>query len=271
MAQPTPAAHIVGVVDDGLDAQRPPVLQILFDARVPVEGVDVDLGAVGDDVGLELPAGFGAAALAAFEDQLDQFRAADVEVVGDQGLEEPAGPPRRVEHQGARGLDLAHRQLPPIAGGTVVVGERQRQARPPAFGEHLDRARAEPVADRLQRSRISAGGEPVGQLGTSFFTRRYRNPLTPNGCAKCTRAPQACSTSTAQCQPYVASSTTSGSGPASSSCRPNATGSLTIRTAESCSPDSDWRTITDRCRSRSIPTNCFPSYSLIGASRDSWK
>ena len=36
MAQPTPAAHIVGVVDHGLDAQRPPVLQILFDAGVPV-------------------------------------------------------------------------------------------------------------------------------------------------------------------------------------------------------------------------------------------
>ena len=50
-----------------------------------------------------------------------------------------------------------------------------------------------------------------------------------------------------------------------------ATGSLTIRTAESCSPDSDWRTITDRCRCRSIPTNCLPSYSSIGAPRDSWK
>ena len=43
----------------------------------------------------------GAAALAAFEDQLDQLRAADVEVVGDQGLEESAGMPGRVEHQGA--------------------------------------------------------------------------------------------------------------------------------------------------------------------------
>lgn len=36
------------------------------------------------------------------------------------------------------------------------------------------------------------------------------------------------------------------------SCSPNATGLLTIRTAESCSPDSVWRTITDRCRCRSI-------------------
>ena len=111
------------------------------------------------------PAGLASAALAAFEDQLDQFRAADVEVVGYQGLEERAGPAGCVEHQGARHLDLAHRQLPPIAGGAVVLGQRQRQHRPPAFGEHPDRARAEPVADRLQRGRISAGGEPVGQLG----------------------------------------------------------------------------------------------------------
>ena len=165
MAQPAPTAHIVGVVDHGLDAQRPTVLQILFDARVPVEGVDVDLGAVGDDLGLVFATCLGAAALAAFEDQLDQLRAADVEVVGHQGLEEPAGPPRCVEHQGARHLHLSHRQLPPIAGGAVVLGQRQRQDRPPALGEHLDRARAEPVADRLQRGRISAGSEPVGQLG----------------------------------------------------------------------------------------------------------
>ena len=52
---------------------------------------------------------------------------------------------------------------------------------------------------------------------------------------------------------------------------PSATGSLTIRTADSCSPDSDWRTITDRRRCRSIPTNCLPSYSSIGASLGSWK
>jgi len=82
VGQTASAAHVVWGVDDGFDAQGPPVLQVLLDAGVPLEGVDVDLGAVGDDVGLELPAGFGAAVLAALENQLDQFRAADVEVVG---------------------------------------------------------------------------------------------------------------------------------------------------------------------------------------------
>jgi len=55
---------------------------------VPVEGVDVDLGAVGDDLRLEFPTRRASAPLAAFEDELDQFRAADVEVVGHQRLEE---------------------------------------------------------------------------------------------------------------------------------------------------------------------------------------
>ena len=108
MLQPAQAAQVARVVDHGLDPQRPPVLQILFDAGVPVEGVDVDLGAVGDDLRLEFPTRRASAPLAAFEDELDQFRAADVEVVGDQRLEEPAGVAWRVEHQGARGLHLPH-------------------------------------------------------------------------------------------------------------------------------------------------------------------
>ena len=33
---------------------------------------------------------------------------------------------------------------------------------------------------------------------TSFFTRRYANPFTPNGCARCTWAPASASTSAAQ-------------------------------------------------------------------------
>src|SRR6476659_8132743 len=165
MDQPPQTAQVARVVDDSLDAQRPPVLQILLDAGVPVEGVDVDLGAVGDDLGLELTGRRSTAALPTPEDQLDPLRAADVEVVGDQGLEEPASVAGCIEHQRARGLHLAHRQLPPIAGGAVVLSERQRQDRPPTVGEHRDHAGAEPVADRLQPNRIAARGEPVGQLG----------------------------------------------------------------------------------------------------------
>ena len=57
------------------------VLQILLDA------------AVADDLGFVFACGRAHKALAAFEDQLDQVRAADVEVVGDESLEDQAGAP----------------------------------------------------------------------------------------------------------------------------------------------------------------------------------
>ena len=111
------AAQVVGGVDHGLDPQGPPVFQVLLDAGVLVEGVHGDLGAAGDDLGLELAAGGAlAAADLAVEDDLDGVRAAEVEVVGDQRLEEAAGVAGLGEHQGAGDLDLRHRQLPPVAG-----------------------------------------------------------------------------------------------------------------------------------------------------------
>ena len=52
--------------------------------------------------------------------------AAEVEVVGDQRLEERPAVAGLVEHQGAGGLDLPHRQLPPVPVGPVCRGERHR-------------------------------------------------------------------------------------------------------------------------------------------------
>ena len=53
------AAQVTGRVDDGLDPQGAAVFQVLLDAGVLVEGVDGDLGAAGDHLGLELAAGVG--------------------------------------------------------------------------------------------------------------------------------------------------------------------------------------------------------------------
>ena len=73
----------------------------------------------------------------------------------------------------------------------------------------------------------------VGKVGGISFivlhTRRYSNALTPNGCAKCTCAPRSCNASTAQYQPYVASSTTSGASPARAITVDNRSTSLLIR------------------------------------------
>ena len=74
-----------------------------------------------------------------------------------------AGPAGVVEHERPGHLDLAHRQFPPVAGGPVSGGERGRDHADPAVEERLDVAGPEPVADRLQRGGVVAGGEPVGQ------------------------------------------------------------------------------------------------------------
>jgi hypothetical protein len=79
--------------------------------------------------------------------------------------EEAAGVPGRVEHDGARDLHLPHGGFPPVAGVPIGGVERHRQLGEPPLHEHVDGARTEPVADVLQRCRILAGGEPVGQLG----------------------------------------------------------------------------------------------------------
>jgi hypothetical protein len=54
------AAQVARRVDDRLDPQCPSVFQVLLDPRVLVEGVDGDLGAAGDDLGLERALGGGA-------------------------------------------------------------------------------------------------------------------------------------------------------------------------------------------------------------------
>ncbi len=107
------------------------------------------------------------------EDDLHVVGPADVEVVCGQRFEECAGMPRGGEGDGLGDLDLAHGDVPPVAGIAVGAGERERQACPPAIGEHPDLAGAEPITDLLQRGRIVAGGEPVGQ----FFERQGRLEL----------------------------------------------------------------------------------------------
>lgn len=89
--------QVVGLVDDGLDAQGAAVLEVLLDPGVLVVGVHGDPdGVAGVDPGLVgrfLLGGPAPAAGMAGEDHLDVVGSADVEVVGDQGLEERPGPP----------------------------------------------------------------------------------------------------------------------------------------------------------------------------------
>ena len=140
------------LVDDGLDAQRPPFLQVLLDAAVLVAELDLHLGTRSEHASAEqmvasttdLPGEHGG----------DLMGTADADVVGDEGLEEAAGPPGVIEHQRAGDFDLAHRQLPPIAGCPVGGGERDRDGGDPPVEETLHVVGAEAVADALQPVRI---------------------------------------------------------------------------------------------------------------------
>jgi hypothetical protein len=99
--------------------RRAALLEVLLDPGVLAEHVQddvpgvradnraVDRGAEGaGGVPPHLPA----------EDDLDVLRAADVEVVADERLEEPPCPAGRVEDDSAGDLDLPHRGLPPVPG-----------------------------------------------------------------------------------------------------------------------------------------------------------
>jgi hypothetical protein len=99
------------------------------------------------------------------EDDLYALRAAQVQVVSDQGLEKRPRPVRFVEDDGAGDPDLPHRALPSVPGVPVGWAEGHGDAVHPALGEDLDGAGLEPVADLLQPGGIVAGREPVGQLG----------------------------------------------------------------------------------------------------------
>jgi hypothetical protein len=82
------------LVDGGLRAERSSFLEVLLDLGVLVVQVEVGAGAVRDDLGAESPGGPVLAALAdgPAEDDAHLVRAANVEVVADELLEED--PPR---------------------------------------------------------------------------------------------------------------------------------------------------------------------------------
>ena len=154
------AAQVAGRVDDGLDPHRPAVFEVLLDPRVLVEQVEHDAAGVrADDRPVDGGAedAGGVAADAAVEDDLDVGGAADVEVVGDQGLEERPGPAgasnTRVRETSTWRMEISH-QYP---ARWSARAEGQREPVQPPLGEHLDGARLQPVADRLQRGRILAG------------------------------------------------------------------------------------------------------------------
>jgi hypothetical protein len=110
---------------------------------------------------------FGVGADLAAKDDLHVGGPAQVEVVGDERLEEAAGVAGRVEHDGAGDLDLAHRALPPVAAIPVRRAQRQRQTSKPTLHEHVDGGRPEPVADRLEPLGSAQAANPLDSSVTA--------------------------------------------------------------------------------------------------------
>ena len=157
------AAEIGRRIAHRFDAQGTPFFEVLLDPRVLVEDVDDDVHATRDHPGRKRAVGVGSDPTT--EDQLHFVGAAQIEVVGNECLEEAAGPSGCIEHQGARDFDLAHRELPPVAslliGGIQWCGDNRH----PAIEEGLEVGRAGSITDGLQASGVSARSEAVGQLG----------------------------------------------------------------------------------------------------------
>ena len=120
---------------------------------------------VGDDAGAE-PARGGALAATldtAAEDQAGLVRAADVQVVADDLLEEDPPVHRGVEGLGEGELRLQDRQLVAVPGRGVAGGERVRQDAQPPGGQRLDLAGVQAIADRLHRGHVIDSGKRVVQ------------------------------------------------------------------------------------------------------------
>jgi hypothetical protein len=114
------------------------------------------------------------------EDHGDLLGTADADVVG---VEEVAGPAGVVEDEGARDLDLAHREFPEVAGSAVSWGEGRGDDPGPAVEEALHIGRTEAVADALEDSWVLAGSEAVGEFGEgqALVARLPLGPLVAVG------------------------------------------------------------------------------------------
>jgi hypothetical protein len=159
--------RFVGVVDGCLGAQCLPFLVVLLDRGVLVVHVQARRDVLGDDPGAEYPGGRALAAPLDLpgEDEADPVRAAQVQVVADDLLEEDPPAHRGVEHLGEGELRLQDGQLIAVSGGAVGRGERVRQPGQPLAQQRVDLVVGQPVADRLHRRPVAGPGEAVVQGG----------------------------------------------------------------------------------------------------------
>ena len=171
-------AEIGRAVDDRLDPQRPALLEVLLDPGVLVEEVDRNLGPAGDDLGRERPRR--RALDPSIEDQGDLVGPTEVEVVGDERLEE--GPSRRG------------------ASKTIVRATRPgasrvpTSSRPPGRPDRAGSAGGPSSARRSARSGLGRGGRtgPGGRPGLRSAAKPLASSVNASPAAGAWRLAHSC-------------------------------------------------------------------------------
>ena len=125
-AQALANPEIVSVVDGGLGAQGAVFLVILLDAGVPVVDVQGRGHVLSDDAGAETSGGL--RSNPAIEDEADLFRAAEIEVLADDVLEEQPAVLGLVEDLGEGEFGLQDGNLVAVSGFAIRTGEGMHEA-----------------------------------------------------------------------------------------------------------------------------------------------
>src|SRR6201993_2277528 len=162
-------AEVVSVVDGRLGPQGPVFLVVLLDARVLVIDVQGWGDLLRDHPGAK--AGFRRARYPAIEDEFDLLRAAEIEVLADNLLEEQATVQGSVEDLGGGELRLQDRDIVAVAGLAVGSREGMRQEPQPFAQQCIDLGCGKPVANRLQALGVGTPQDAVveGLEGNAFL------------------------------------------------------------------------------------------------------
>ena len=179
IGQPFVDSKIMGVAESPFGPATAPFFEVLLQIEVLVVDMQARVHAVLNHPGSKLSRRF--LRHHPVEDQLHAIRAAQIQVVADDFLEELAAPQRPVENLCQADFHLPDREIPVVTRTPVFRPERKRNAAQP-FPEHpVNVFRPQRVADLLQLHWLGAGKESVVQrfVGDVALVELSLGPFVP--------------------------------------------------------------------------------------------